>query len=165
MDTFDNRGLNANMASAVLTGLSGAATTISTTGTPAYILGGKFLAATNQSGGATPTTDIATGAVFKSLANGKQCIFVFGWDSSAPTVASVAQGPIVNTADVVNKAAALDFPSIPSTFVPFAYVSIANANATAWLFGTNNWNATSLTIGTVENVFQLPEQPLTAASA
>lgn len=165
MDTFNNRGGNWNMASVALTGLSGAATTLSTTGTPAYVLDGKFLASTNQSSGASPTTDIATGAAFKALANGKQCIFVFGWDSSAPTVFSVAQGPIVNTADVVAKAAALDFPSIPDTFVPVAYVSIANASATAWTFGTGLWNAASLTIGTVENVMQLPEQPATAATA
>lgn len=165
MDLLDIRGGSWNRDSAALTGLSGAATTISTTSTPSYYWKGQIYASTNQSSGATPTTDIATGAAFLPLANGKQCLFVFGWDSSAPTVASVAQGKIVNTADVVNKSAALDFPIIPDTFVPFAYVSIANANATAWLFGTNNWNATSLTIGTVENVALLPSQPLTAASA
>lgn len=165
MDLFDIRAGNMNQATTALTGLSGAATTVSTTGTPAYMLAGKFLASTNQSSGATPTLDIQTGAAFLPLANGKQCLFVFGWDSSAPTVFSVAQGKIVNTADVVNKAKALEFPSIPDTFVPVAYVSIANANATAWLFGTNNWNATSLAIGTVINVGLLPAQPLTAASA
>lgn len=165
MDLFDLRGGSFNMASAALTGLSGGATTISITGTPAYVLKGKFLAASAQSGGATPTTDAVTGAAFLPLANGKQCLFVFGWDSRAPTVAYVAQGKIVNTADVVNTASALDFPSVPDTFVPFAYVSIANANATAWLFGTNNWNATSLTIGTVQNVMLLPAIPATAATA
>jgi hypothetical protein len=164
-DLFDIRSGTMNLATAALTGLSGGATTISTTGTPAYMLNGKLLAATAQSGGATPTTDIATGAAFIPLATGKGCVFVFGWDSSAPTVASVAQGKVVNAADVTNKSATYDFPQIPATFCPFAYVTISYVGSGTWTFGTSNWNATTATIGTVINCALLPNQPLTAASA
>lgn len=170
MDLFDIRGGNMNLASTALTGLSGGATTVSTTSTPAYMYRGKIIASTNQSSGATPITDIATGAAFVALtgataALGEGCIFVFGWDASAPTVFSVAQGPVVKTQDVVNGSAVYEFPSIPSTFVPVAYVTIDYVGSTSWTFGTSNWNATTATIGTVINVGLLPTAPLTAPSA
>lgn len=164
-DLFDLRGGTMNLATAALTGLSGGATTVSTTGTPAYMLAGEIKASTNQSSGATPVLDISTGEAFVPLATGKGCVFVFGWDSSAPTVFSVAQGPVVNTADVTNKSAVYDWPSIPSTFCPVAYVTISYVGSGTWIFGTSNWNATTTTIGTVKNVALLPTQPLTAASA
>lgn len=162
---FDLRSISMNRDSAVLTGLSGGATTISTTSTPSYYLNGKILASTNQSAGATPTTDAKTGAAFLPLATGKGCLFVFGWDSRAPTVAYVCQGRIVNAADVANGAAGYEFPGIPDTFVPFAYVTISYVGSSTWLFGTSNWNATTATIGTVINCALLPSRPLTAASA
>jgi len=164
-DTFDLRKISMNRDSTALTGLSGGATTVSTTGTPSYYYLGKIIASTNQSSGATPTTDIATGAAFVALATGQGSLFVFGWDASAPTVFSVAQGPVVTAANVTNGAAAYDFPSIPSTFVPVAYVTISYVGASTWTFGTSNWNATTTTIGTVINCALLPNQPLTAASA
>lgn len=170
MDLFDIRGGNMNLASTVLTGLSGAATTVSTTSTPAYMYRGKLLASTNQSSGATPTTDITTGAAFVALAGataalGQGCVFVFGWDASAPTVFSVAQGKVVKTQDVVNGAAVYAFPNIPDTFVPVAYVTIDYVGSTSWTFGTSNWNAATVTIGTVVNIALLPTKPLTAVSA
>lgn len=165
MNLFDIRNITMNRDSTVLTGLSGAATTVSTTGTPSYYLKGKIIASTNQSGGATPTTDIATAAAFKALKTSEGCLFVFGWDSSAPTVFSVAQGKIVKAADVTNKSASYDFPNIPDTFCPVAFVTISYVGSSTWTLGTSNWNATTTTIGTVINCAMLPNQPLTAASA
>lgn len=165
MDLFDIRGGTMNLATTALTGLSGAATTLSTTGTPAYMLEGKLKASTNQSGGASPTTDIATGDAFVALATGEGCVFVLGWDSSAPTVFSVAQGKVVKAADVTNASAGYAFPAIPDTFCPVAYVTISYVGASTWTFGTSNWNATTVTIGTVVNIALLPTRPLTAASA
>ena len=164
-DLFDIRGGTMNLATTALTGLSGGATTGSTTGTPAYMLKGVIKASTNQSGGATPTTDISTGDAFVALATGEGCLFVFGWDSSASTVFSVAQGKVVKAADVTNGAAAYEFPSIPDTFCPTDYVTISYVGASTWTFGTSNWNATTATIGTVIHIGILPTQPLTAASA
>ena len=170
MDLFDIRQITMNRDSTALTGLSGGATTVSTTSTPSYYYKGKIIASTNQSSGATPTTDIATGKAFlphsaTTLAASTGCVYVFGWDASAPTVFSVAQGPLVKTADVVNGAAAYAFPSIPDTFVPVAYVTIDFYGATPWVFGTGNWNASTTAIGTVINCALLPAQPLTAVSA
>lgn len=163
MDLFDIRGGTATLAKAVLTGLSGTAKTISYTGNPKFMIGGRLYTGDTCSGGTLLTTDATTGDAFVSLANGEQCLFVFGWNAAGEWI--VSQGPVVKTADVVNKSAALAFPSIPSTMCPFAYVSIANANATAWLFATGNWDASDLTVGTVIDCTLLPEQPLTAASA
>mgnify|MGYP001597355324 CR=1 FL=1 len=169
-DTFDLRNITMNRDSTALTGLSSSVTTVSTTSTPSYYLNGEIIASTNQSGGATPTTDIATGEAFVALsgttaATGTGCVFVFGWDSSAPTVFSVAQGKVVKSADVTNGAAAYEFPSIPATFCPVAYVTISYVGSSTWTFGTSNWNASTATIGTVINCAMLPSQPLTAASA
>ena len=163
MNLHDIRAGTATLAKAVLTGLSGAAATISYTGNPKFMIGGRLYTGDTCSGGVLVTTDATTGDAFLPLANGKQCLFVFGWNAAGEWIAS--QGKIVNTADVVATGAALDFPSIPSTMCPFAYVSIANANATDWLFATGNWNASDLTIGTVIDCATLPPQPLTAASA
>lgn len=170
MDLFDIRGGTMNLASTALTGLSGSAKTVSTTSTPAYMLNGVIKASTNQSGGATPTTDIATGAAFVALtgataALGEGCVFVFGWDSSAPTVFSVAQGPVVKTQDVVNGAAVYAFPTIPDTFCPTDYVTINYVGSTSWTFGTDNWDASTVSIGTVIHIGLLPTRPLTAVTA
>jgi hypothetical protein len=159
MDTFDDRGGRFNHTNAALSGLSGAASTYSTTGTQTYSIDGRIYTTAAKSGVATPTLDKTTGAAFKILPNLKQCIFVFGWDSAGDL--AVSQGPIVTTTEVDDKSAALHFPSIPDTMVPFAYVSIRHANATGWTFGTSNWNATGVTIDTVINVSLLPTQPRT----
>ena len=160
MDMFDIRGGTlANGASAVLTGLSGSAKTISYTGNPAYTIAGAKYVGDTCSGGALLTTDATTGDAFLPLANGYACMFVFSWNTAGEWV--VSQGPIIAYADLVNGSAALDFPSIPATLCPFAYVPIRNANATAFLFATNNWDTTP-TIGTVVNVTLLPTQPVTA---
>ena len=162
-DILDLRGGTWNRDSAALTGLSGAATTVSTTSTPSYVLNGKIIASTNQAGGATPTLDNTTGAAFPPLTTGKTAVFVFGWDSRTPTVVSVSQGPIVSTADVANGSDAYDWPGIRDTMCPFAYVTISFVG-TSWTFGTSNWNAATTTIGTVQNIATLPIAPLTAAS-
>lgn len=167
---YDLRNITMNRDSAALTGLSGGATTVGTTSTPSYYLNGKIIASTNQSSGATPTLDITTGAAFVPLSGttaalGTGCVFVFGWDSSASTVFSVAQGPVVKTQDVVNKSAVYAFPGIPDTFCPVAFVTIDYVGSSTWTFGTSNWNATTATIGTVINCALLPNQPLTAVTA
>lgn len=154
------RGGNICLNKVTLAGLSGAATTFSTTGTTTFAIGGAAYTKTAISSGATPTTDANTGAAFTPLQTGKKCMFVFGLDASGNT--KVAQGPIVNTSDVSNGAAAVQFPEIPDTMCPIGYVEVSHANATAWTFGTSNWNATGVTIGTPVDVILLPTSPLTA---
>ncbi len=164
MDLFDIRGGNICLANAALTGLSGTAKTISYTGNPAFAIGGSLYTGDTCSGGALETTDDTTGDPFVSMVNGEMCLFVFTLNSDGTW--HVSQGPVVDSADVTNGAAALEFPRIPDDAVPFAYVSIKNAHATTtWTFGTDNWDDATLTIGTVINCMLLPTQPLTAATA
>jgi hypothetical protein len=161
-DLFDVRGGTVCLANAALTGLSGTAKTISYTGNPAFAISGRLYTGDTCSGGALATTDATTGEAFVSLANGETCPFVFGWNAAGEWI--VSQGDVVNTADVVNTSSALNFPAIPATMCPFAYVSMKHANATAFLFATGNWDQTGLTIGTVVNCMLLPTQPLTTQS-
>jgi hypothetical protein len=139
---------------------TGAETVHDTTVTLTCDVQGKKTTVTAITDGVTPTTDAQTGAAFVPLANGEKCIFV--WGVNAAGAIRVAQGAIVKTADVTNGSAALAFPGIPETMCPFAYHTAAHANATAWTFGTSNWNATGMTLGSVVPVGQLPNQPLTS---
>lgn len=158
-DLLDVVGGTQTLANAALTGLSGSAKTISYTGNPAFAIDGKLYTGDTCSGGSLETTDDTTGVAFLPLANGEACMFVFTWNADGTWHAS--QGPIIDYADLVNKAAALEFPSIPSDACPFAYVPIRNADATDFLFATQNWDTTP-TIGTVVNCSRLPTQPVTA---
>lgn len=162
MDLFDIRGGTITLTSAALA-LGAGTTQYTTTGTQTFAINGRLYTTVADTGVEVPDTDALTGAAFVALANGDQCLFVFGWLASGEM--GVVQGPVVTTADVVDTSAVLDFPAIPATLCPFAYASVANANASAWTFGTTNWDGGTTTIGTVVNVALLPTQPLTAASA
>jgi len=164
MDLFDIRGGTWTQTNGSLTGLSGTAKTISYTSNPTFFINGRFYTGDTCSGGALETLDEFTGEAYNALVNGQGSLFVFTWDTAGEW--HVCQGPVVNTADVTNGKAAYEFPSIPANQCPFAYVTISNAHATTtFTFGTDNWDAATLTIGTVVNCGMLPTQPLTAASA
>jgi len=160
-DLHDVRGGTTHFTSAALA-VAGADTQYDTTGTQTYSIQGLIYTVAAKSAVEVPDVDGNTNAAFTALANGKQCVFVFCWNAAGNAV--VCQGPIENTADVVANSEALHFPQIPDNACPFAYFTVANANATPWLFGTGLWNASNLTIGTVRNVAWLPARPLTAAS-
>ena len=162
MDLFDIRGGTINLTASALT-LTAGQTYYSTTGTQTFAINGRLYTTAADTNVQVPDTDTNDAAAFTTLANGESCIFVFGWLASGEM--GVVQGAIVSTADVVDRAAALDWPSIPATLCPFAYATFANANATSWLFGTGLWDATDLTVGTVVNVALLPTQPLITTSA
>lgn len=161
-DLFDVRGGNLNLSASALS-FSGADTLYSTTGTQTFVIGGRVYTTAADTNVEVPDTDATTGAAFVALATLKQCLFVFGWLASGEM--GVSQGPIVDTADVVDGSAALVFPSIPDTLVPFAYASAKYVGSGTWTFGTSNWDATTVTFGTVVEVMLLPTRPLTAASA
>ena len=162
MDLFDMRGGTINLTASALA-LNAGQTHYDTTNTQTFAINGRLYTTVADNDVEAPDTDALTGAAFVALANGEQCLFVFGWLASGEM--GVVQGPVVTTADVVDESAVLDFPAIPATLCPFAYASVANANASAWTFGTTAWDGGTTTIGTVVNVALLPNQPLTGASA
>jgi len=121
-------GINACLAKAGLTGLSGAATTFTTANALVYAIGGKAYAKAAVAGGASPVVDGVTGLPITLVAN-KGTVIVWALDA-AGTVFAV-QGSTEALLPSGNfMLAAPQFPSMPDTLTPFAY-SITKAGATA----------------------------------
>lgn len=164
-------GGNIVLGNAGITGLSGAATTISTGKSVDYLIGGKAYTKGAITTGATPTTDANTGNAFKLLVaqqapaglstvyTGSACVFAFGLDAAGNL--KVAQGPIVNYTDTSANSTALQLPQAPDSVAVFAYavIKLTSATAATWAFGSGNWNATGITIDTPVNVGVLPATP------
>lgn len=145
-------------AGAALTGLSGAATTYSTSAFGFANMGDHYAKAA-VAGGATPNVDGNTGAAMTLTAN-QAAAFVWGVDT-AGTV-KVFKGPTVEWRDTTANSTVCPLPNIPGNITPFA-VHTVQAGATTsgtWTFGTSNWNATGISAITVRNLCQLRNQPV-----
>jgi hypothetical protein len=174
-------GGNITLSKAGITGLSGAATTFSTSAVGGatgitYLNQGAINYVANLALQAVPVNDAGSvGAVLGTAASGQAfrplvaqqapagyspnlvypgsaCVFVFGLDANGSV--RVAQGKVVSYAG--NQSTPL--PELPDWMTPFAYVvmSFTSATAASWTFGTGLWNATGLTINTPVNVGTLP---------
>lgn len=145
-------------AGAALTGLSGAATTYSTS-VFGYALNGDAYQKALVSGGTTPTTDGNTGAAMTLVAN-QAAAFV--WAVNAAGTVSVYKGPTVSWTDTSAGSTACPLPNIPGNVVPFAAHTVQAGATTVgtWTFGTSNWNATGIAAITVRNLSQLRNTPL-----
>lgn len=144
------------LGNAGLTGLSGAATTYSTSAF-AYAIDGIAYSNGANSTAASPTTNSTTSAALSTTAPAtgfRGALVVWTVDAggterirSRGFVTSLSGDPVV-----------LEFPEIPATEVPFAYHTIKAGTTVSgtWTFGSSNWNATGITIGTVANLATLP---------
>lgn len=146
---------------AALTGLSGAATTFSTSAVH-LLLGGEWqplVAAV--AGGATPTTDAADGSAL-SVAPGKAKAFV--WAFNAAGAVKVFQG---KAADYIGSAEStgVEIPALPGDHAAFAVhtIAVSPANGAAFLVGVDNWNTAGVVVGTVKHLAQLPLGPMKTA--
>ena len=165
MDYLALRGLTASLSNGLLVAVT--TSTLTTTVTIFPVLDGKFgtslTAITNQ---AHPTVDLNTGIApvalvgGNSVANtpGQGCVGVYGLVAG---VVRYVQGPKANL-DMQGNFLwdAPQFPPIPASFVPFAYL-VAKAGATAAtsiIVGSTSWSATGFTQAFV-NVSQLPSRP------
>lgn len=145
-------------AGAALTGLSGAATTYSSS-LFGYALNGDAFAKALVSGGATPTLDGNTGVAFKAQAINTACAYV--WAVNAAGTVSLYQGPIVSWTDTSASSTPCPLPAIPGSVAPFAAHTVQNGAAgSAFTIGTSNWNATGISAITVRNLSQLRNTPL-----
>lgn len=142
MEQNEIAGLNMALGFANLTGLSGAATTFTTSAFP-YSLRGKAYNNGAVAGGATPTTDFLTGLPITLVAGQGRavlwCVDAAGNERAiaGPVVALDANGAFIDPPQL---------PQIPDTLCPFAY-SLHRADPTTvgtWTFGVSNWNATGL---------------------
>lgn len=152
-------GGNLVTTKAGLTGISGAATTYST-GSSAILfsVNGKAYSKSQVSGGTTPTTDGNTAAAFLGLTANKGCVFV--WALNKDGTVGVFQGTIEAldaSGGFINPP---QFPRVPDTYTPFAYVVIKAGSTTSgtWTFSGSNWNATGITVA-VQDVMMLPSRP------
>src|SRR5437899_1003451 len=93
MDKYFGSGQDCVLGNAALTGISGAATTYSTSAVPVSHRG-KTKTFAAVSGGATPTTDANTGVAFVPQTASTGCIYLWLIKNDGSTVA-VAQGTIV----------------------------------------------------------------------
>lgn len=135
---------------------TGAETVHDTTVTIAYSVNGKALTKTAITDGATPTSDIVTGAAFVAFGPSQGTVVVWCLNSSGTV--RCAQGTIESW-DGTTFASAPKFPNIPDSLTPFAYqVLKASSTASAVTFGTSNWNATGFT-NAIVNVHELPDRP------
>lgn len=145
-------------AGAALTGLSGGASTYSSSAF-GFALNGDCYAKGSVSGGTTPTTDGNTGAAMTLTAN-QAAAFVWAVDS-AGTV-KVFKGPTVSWTDTTANSTVCTLPAIPGNVTPFAAHTVQAGSTTSgtWTFGSSNWNATGIAAITVRNLCQLRNQPL-----
>lgn len=155
------QGGNGCYVTAGLTGLSGAASTYSTSATTLqFSVNGKMFTKAQVSGGASPTTDANTAAAMTLVAN-QAAVFVWGLNAAGTVI--VAKGPTVAWTDTTAGSTVLPFPPLPDTFTPIAYHNVQAGAATVgtWTFGSSNWNATGITLPVVVNVCDLPPSPAT----
>jgi hypothetical protein len=136
---------------------TGAETVYDTTVIIDYCINGKAYRKAAVTDGATPTTDINTGAAFPVLTANKGAVAVFMMNA-AGTVA-VAMSGVHDLDEDGNFKVTPQFPPVPANQCPFAY-QILKAGSTAGTitFGSSNWNATGFT-NTIQNVLVLPDRP------
>jgi hypothetical protein len=136
------------------------ATPVGTAAAISFCIKGKAFTKATIAGGATPTTDAVTAAAFPPLAANQGTIVVLGLNAAGTILA--AQGSIEGLDSGGNFQVAPQFPSLPDTMCPFAYIVVKDgATGGAWTFGTSNWNATGIT-ATPVSVMMLPARPQTA---
>jgi len=147
---------NLSLGNAALTGISGAATTYSSSAFDLAI-DGKVITKAAVAGGTTPTTDGNTGLPITLTANNGAVVV---WGVNAAGTVSVYKGDTQALDSAGGFTIAPQFPRVPDTVCAFAY-TIHKAGSTTvgtWTFGTSNWNATGLTHA-VNNLADFPARP------
>ena len=146
-------------AGAALTGLSGAASTY-TSSAFGYALNGDIYAkAAVGSATAAPATDGNTGVAFPAIGANQAAAFVWAVDASGNY--KVYKGPTVAWTDTTAGSTACPLPAIPTNVTPFAAHTVQNGSTGSnWVFGSSNWNATGVAAITVRNLSQLRNTPL-----
>lgn len=157
-------GLNACLAKAGLTGLSGAATTFTTANALVFSINGKALAKAAVAGGATPTVDGVTGVAITltaTAAQGKGTVVLWCLDASGNIKAVQGSTELIDAGGNF-QIAAPQFPALPDTLTAFAYsMHKSVAGSAAFTFGVSNWNLAGLT-HTLADLIVIPSRPQSA---
>lgn len=159
---YEMLAMTACFVTAGLTGISGAATTYSTSATTLqYAIGGVCKTKAQVSGGTTPTTDVDTAAAITLTANQARVV-VFMLDTDGTVF--LQAGSVVSMDASGNLLTAAPFPSIDlDTYCPIAHVLMKGGSTLSGTFtvGSSNWNTTGMSY-TVTNISTLPNRPVTA---
>lgn len=138
---------------------AGTTSTISTTGTTTYAIGGKAYSKAAITNGATPTADFATGNAFTPISANQGTVVVVGLDA-AGNVRAVQGG--VQALDVSgNFILAPNWPAFPDNFCPIGYIVLKGGSTlvSTWTFGTNNLSAVTGMTYTFQDVIGFPARP------
>ncbi len=138
---------------------AGTTTTYSTTGTTNYCIEGKAFTRAAATNVATPTVDIVDGLAFTPTSANQGSIYVFCYDSGG--VLRVAQGEVQALDTVGAFITAPQFPIIPDTVCPFAYLVFKGGSTLVgtWTFGTNNLSAVTGATYTFVDIMMFPDRP------
>lgn len=149
-----------NATTLPLTGITGGATTHTVTAFT-YSIAGKVYAKATASGAATPTTDSAGGnLVLTSSGSGATLVgtgTVVVFTVNAGGTVAIYRGETTSLDAGNNFVDAPEFPALPDTVVPFAYIVVKNNTGSNLTIGTNNWSA--FTSAVTQNVAYLPQRP------
>lgn len=147
-------GGNYAASKAGLTGLSGAATTMTTAAAILFAIGGKAFSKAAIAAGATPTVDAVTGAPI-TLAPGKGTNVL--WCLDAAGNVRLVQGSVEDLDGAKFKYAPPQFANLPDTLAPFAYSIHTNTGA-AFTIGVSLWNQAGATHA-VQDILTVPARP------
>jgi hypothetical protein len=148
-----------NATTLPLSGITGAATTYTFTAAT-YALGGKVYAKATAAGAATPTSE-ATGLslVLTSSGSGATLVgtgTVLVWTVNASGTVALYRGSLESLDAASAFLRAPEFPALPDTVVPFAYVVLKNNTGSNLTVGSSNWSA--FTSAVTQNVMYMPER-------
>ena len=139
---------------------TGAETVYDTTVAIDYMINSKLLRKATVANGVTPVVDGVTGNAFNPVLPDQVCILV--WTLDAAGAVALIQGPIEDVDGDTDLAKITpQFPQIPEDQCPIAYTVYQTTGASAAVGlrpGTDNWDATGLTLTNV-NCGALPDRP------
>jgi hypothetical protein len=145
-----------------LTGISGAATTYSTSATTLpFAINSKALSKAQVSGGTTPTTGAVSASAITLTANQGRVVV---WGMNAAGTVQVIEGSVYTLDSAGSFIVAPQFPAMPDTFCPCAY-HVLQAGSTlsgTFTFGSSNWNTTGMTHTVVDLAGGMPDRPQTS---
>lgn len=144
-------------------GLSaGTTTTITTTATVVYAIGGIAYSKGAITNGATPTTDAVTGAAFLPVSANQGCTFLFGLDASGNV--KVSQGGLQALDATGNFIVSPAVPTLPDGVTAFGYL-VFKGGATlsgTWTFGSSNLSGVTGVTFSFKDLITLPGRPQVA---
>lgn len=140
-----------------LTGLSGAATTMTTAAAVQFAINGKAYSRAAIAGGATPAVDAVTGLPI-TIGTGKGTNILWCFDAAGNL--RLVQGSTEDFDGTGFKTAPPQFASLPDTLTAFAYSVHTNTGA-PFTIGVSLWNQAGAAHA-VQDVLTVPTRPQTA---